>query len=496
MIGPLVEDNAINQGQAKQSPASSSSDTEASSDQSSRTRQTLLAQRDMSESVMRAISQSVTIDTGLVKPRRRLRDQRKRSKRKKWIITEGEPGHDSAFEDLPGGDATSEERAHEQESSKKSSTESESDDDFDDSSINASQILQSSGVFHRPTIRSQIHARTTLSHQNSLKSEHHSMIRSPTIATTSSEECAASQGVTSASDGRTSSQGTSENRLELEIQIRPSSSSSTLQELMRKGAYPLQRASGIAGLLRTQSKRVSNLLTLESRDYYDKVTGMWAGKKTHYDETEAVTSDDGRGSRRMVNDGDRFRAHFALPPGEKLQAAYHGWLHRTVPIYGKLYIGERKLCFRGLLMGQRTKVRGKLPLKLREAKQKQMILPFRDIENVDNENGFRFGYSGMVVIVKGHEELFFEFASADGRNDCTNTLLRALDAAKDLEETRVLSPQDRLNAETAMTERDLLDHARQSSAKDGADSLQESVMDPGEYCELSIQRVQITNIAL
>lgn len=55
-----------------------------------------------------------------------------------------------------------------------------------------------------------------------------------------------------------------------------------------------------------------------------------------------------------------------------------------------------------------------------------MILPLKDIENVDKEKGFRFGYSGLVIVVRGHEELFFEFSRPDARDDCAVTLLQSL----------------------------------------------------------------------
>lgn len=40
-----------------------------------------------------------------------------------------------------------------------------------------------------------------------------------------------------------------------------------------------------------------------------------------------------------------------------------------------------------------------------------MILPIKDIENVSSEHGFKFGYSGLVFIIHGHEDVFFEFSS-------------------------------------------------------------------------------------
>lgn len=55
-----------------------------------------------------------------------------------------------------------------------------------------------------------------------------------------------------------------------------------------------------------------------------------------------------------------------------------------------------------------------------------MILPLQDIENVDKEKGFRFGYSGLVIVIRGHEELFFEFSRSEARDDCAVTLLQSL----------------------------------------------------------------------
>ncbi|OJD13075.1 hypothetical protein AJ78_06432 [Emergomyces pasteurianus Ep9510] len=227
-----------------------------------------------------------------------------------------------------------------------------------------------------------------------------------------------------------------------------SASSPTLQELMKAGSYPLQRAAGFAEYLKNRSKRMSNLLATESMGYFEKVSGMWIGGKRHYGEGEAILSDD-----RMVDPedeeqgcehGDRFRAHFALPPSEKLQATYFAYLHRVIPLYGKLYISNRKFCFRSLLPGTRTK----------------MILPLRDIENVEKEKGFRFGYHGLVVIISGHEELFFEFNTADGRDDCAVTLHQNLESIRYLVESGLLAQQDREEAEAAMAEHQMLQEAR------------------------------------
>ncbi|KGQ00926.1 hypothetical protein PAAG_12396 [Paracoccidioides lutzii Pb01] len=224
-----------------------------------------------------------------------------------------------------------------------------------------------------------------------------------------------------------------------------SASSPTLQELMKVGSYPLQRA---AGFLKSRSKRMSNILATESMGYFEKVSGMWIGGRKHYGEGQAVLSDD-----RMVDPedeeqgcghGQRFRAHFALPPSEKLVATYFAYLHRVLPLYGKLYISNRKMCFRSLLPGTRTK----------------MILPLKDIENVEKEKGFRFGYHGLVVIISGHEELFFEFNTADGRDDCAVTLHQNLESVRYLVESGLFAQQEKEEAEAAMAEHQMLQEAR------------------------------------
>ncbi|KIW74697.1 hypothetical protein Z517_11467 [Fonsecaea pedrosoi CBS 271.37] len=229
------------------------------------------------------------------------------------------------------------------------------------------------------------------------------------------------------------------------------SSSPTLQDLVKAGSYPLQRAGAFADYLKSRSSSMRKLLATESMSYLEKVSGMWAGSRKHYGENEGVVPDD-RGvdpedEEANVGHGDRFRAHFALPVTEKLQATYFGFLHRVLPLYGKIYISNRKFCFRSLLPGTRTK----------------LVLPLKDIENVDKEKGFRFGYHGLVLVIRGHEELFFEFSSAEHRDDCTVTLLHSLETARYMAESGVLAKADEDDAEIAKEEHRKLQEARRSS---------------------------------
>ena len=233
--------------------------------------------------------------------------------------------------------------------------------------------------------------------------------------------------------------------------ITRNNSSPTLQDLVKAGSYPLQRAAGFAGYLKNKSGRMSKLLASESMSYLEKVSGMWAGNRKHYGENEAALPDDRdvdpEDDEANVGHGDRFRAHFALPPTEKLQATYFGFLQRVLPLYGKIYISNRKFCFRSLLPGTKTKI----------------VLPLKDVENVDKEKGFRFGYQGLVLVIRGHEELFFEFSSAEHRDDCAVTLLQILESVRYMEESGVLARQDEDSAAVAKDEHRLLQEARRRS---------------------------------
>jgi sterol 3beta-glucosyltransferase len=134
----------------------------------------------------------------------------------------------------------------------------------------------------------------------------------------------------------------------------------SFQNLLKAGTSPLQTASGIAGFLKTRSKRMSTLLASESMGYYEKVSGMWAGRPKHYGSVEGMPPDDD-----LLDDNDekrdaihvqRFREHFALHESEQLVATWYCFLHRVLPLYGKIYLGSKHLCYRPLIPGVRFKV--------------------------------------------------------------------------------------------------------------------------------------------
>lgn len=233
-------------------------------------------------------------------------------------------------------------------------------------------------------------------------------------------------------------------------------STPSLQNLVKAGAYPLQRAAGFANYLNRHSQKMSKLLATESMGYVEKVSGMWKGGKKHYGETGGMgPENDSDGEEEIGGQLDggpegRFHTHFALPESEKLQAAYFGYLHRVLPLYGKIYISDRSFCYRSLIPGSRTK----------------LILPLKDIENVNKEKGFRFGYSGLVVVVKGHEELFFEFAQPDIRDDCCVTIIKKLERIRELRDFGQLFDEDEENAAIAVQENNALQQARKAGFGD------------------------------
>ena len=316
-------------------------------------------------------------------------------------------------------------------------------------SMNASQILDRSDVFHSPTI-DRLRSPPEASGDKPLRSSEDTA--RPASAQAGGPFQQPSGYATDPTSGvltsRHASHLPSHFSVSLDPERRRDNSSSNLQDIIKAGSYPLQRAGAIADYLKSRSSRMSRLLASESMGYYEKVSGMWAGGKKHYGENEGVMPEnklvDPEDEEANVGHGDRFRAHFALPATEKLQATYFGYLIRVLPLYGKIYISNKKFCFRSLLPGTKTKV----------------VLPLRDIENVDKEKGFRFGYQGLVLVIRGHEELFFEFNSADHRDDCTVTLLQSLEAVKYLAESKLLTQEDVDAAEIAKAENDMLQEAR------------------------------------
>lgn len=98
-------------------------------------------------------------------------------------------------------------------------------------------------------------------------------------------------------------------------------------------------------------------------------------------------------------------------------------------------------------------------------KGRQMILPLKDIENVSPETGFNFGYSGLCLVVRGHEELFFDFRKPEIRDDCRVTLLKILDQTRDVADATFSAVEAQLEAQLAKAEYDSLSESYKNSPR-------------------------------
>lgn len=221
---------------------------------------------------------------------------------------------------------------------------------LDDEKGIASGTLDKSDVFDSPTFKGKGHGRS--SSQNSHKSRGSLSFRSRSNRKKGSSPSAAQTGGTTHvgdSDSDTELGGANTGK-----------SSPRLQEIAKIGQFPLQRAASWAGWMKKQTQGVGTLLATESMGYLEKVSDMWVGGKRHYEpmgmmaheEVEDAEDEDGNAQEH----GASFRARFALPSQERLIAVYFGYLHRVLPLYGKIYLSNRSFCFRSILPGTKTKV--------------------------------------------------------------------------------------------------------------------------------------------
>jgi sterol 3beta-glucosyltransferase len=87
-----------------------------------------------------------------------------------------------------------------------------------------------------------------------------------------------------------------------------------------------------------------------------KVSQFWSGDNMKSEYARWITEETAK-DMKDKNPEERFQTHFALPPTEKLLGAYYGYVFRTFPFYGKMYVSKEHFCFRSLLPGIKTKAR-------------------------------------------------------------------------------------------------------------------------------------------
>lgn len=86
-----------------------------------------------------------------------------------------------------------------------------------------------------------------------------------------------------------------------------------------------------------------------------KVSQLWSGEASKSPYARWVNEETAKDMKEQ-NPEERFQTHFALPPTEGLLGSYYGYVFRTFPFYGKVYLSKRHFCFRSLLPGIKTKV--------------------------------------------------------------------------------------------------------------------------------------------
>lgn len=141
------------------------------------------------------------------------------------------------------------------------------------------------------------------------------------------------------------------------------------------------------------------------------MSGIWSSNPTHYEKKDNEDPYYEKDSSFREISNKNFLNHFSFNMEKRLVASYTTHLQRSLPVYGKLYLGDSDLCFRSLLPGVSTK----------------MILPLKDLENCYKEKGIKLKYSGLVLVIRGQDKLLLEFGSQKSRDDCEAMILRQLE---------------------------------------------------------------------
>lgn len=157
---------------------------------------------------------------------------------------------------------------------------------------------------------------------------------------------------------------------------------------------PLKKTTSKIKLLKRSIKTVSTM------------GGLWSAEPEHFSVDEVGNLYYVQDVRERVKAVNRFRNYFSLGPETVLIASYFTHLRRSIPIYGRLYVANDKLCFRSLLPGITTK----------------MILPLKNVQQCVKSTVKESHYFSEKVTVKGMDEVLFEFGNSSHRDDFHETI--------------------------------------------------------------------------
>ena len=324
----------------------------------------------------------------------------------------------------------------------------------DDVDMSASVMLTGDGAFREPTLRMPAPKRTVSeSSAERLRNDLQDASRSPSVG---SDKIRVQPPTRAHTDQSLGDGESAHGRKSVDTATRPAkdglkshgSTATLVSRATRPIAVPLTHASKVAGYVLDSSKAVGSYLSSSPGIYFDKISGALAGGRRQYVDSEGLAPDDyvkdTEGGEDIAKKTANFRNHFSLPQSELLVSSHFASLYRVLPLPGKIYLGTRWFCYRSLLNKTSSK----------------MVIPLKDILNVEKSKGYRYGSYGMVVTIKGHEEVFFEFGRSDDRDVCVIALLRSLEVVENLDESILLTEKEAFDAEVAAAEHEQLQNAR------------------------------------
>ncbi|CCG81279.1 Sterol 3-beta-glucosyltransferase [Taphrina deformans PYCC 5710] len=106
-----------------------------------------------------------------------------------------------------------------------------------------------------------------------------------------------------------------------------------------------------------------------------------------------------------------FRRRFGASDEERLLKAFKPFYVQTVPLIGDLYVSDERVCFHNSTPGMKLRI----------------AIPLKEIQKAQKEKGFSFGFSGLILTIRAHEDMFFEFSQGSDRDQCVDFITGALE---------------------------------------------------------------------
>jgi len=106
-----------------------------------------------------------------------------------------------------------------------------------------------------------------------------------------------------------------------------------------------------------------------------------------------------------------------------------------------------------------------------------MVLPVKDIETARKEKAYHWSNFGLVVVIRGHEELFFEFGQEAARDGCLKLLNEGI------EDADRISPDKQSPADEGVTAEQIWFHTTKTVDDSCLDEIQRDLSNLSERSE-------------